>query len=86
MYSPGNLQIPVNCSGNSIIRSSVYLMGFATTGAAVGLTAVAVRTGTGLGGFAFGWITVMAKFIFTTANILHNGRPRMAGLGMSATY
>ena len=54
--------------------------------AAVGLTAAAVRAGTGLGGFVSGWITVTAQLIFTTANLLHDGRPRMAGQGVSATY
>ena len=61
-------------------------MGLAATQAAVGLTAVAVGAGAGLGGFVSGWITVMAQFIFTTANHLQDGRPRMAGPGVSATY
>ena len=86
MYSPGNLPIPVNQSGNSIIKSSVDLMGLAAAGAAVGLTVVAVGTDAGLGGFVPGWITVMAQFILTTANLSHDGRPRMAGPGVSATY
>ena len=33
-----------------------------------------------------GHMTVMAQFIFTTASLSHEGRPRMAGLGMSVTY
>ena len=86
VYSPGNLPIPVNWSGNSLIKSLVDLMGLAAAGAAVCLTAVAVGAGAGLGGFVLGWITVMAQFILTTASLWHVGRPRMAGLGVSATY
>ena len=86
VYSPGNLPIPVNQSGNSLIKLSVDLMGLAASGAAVGFTVVAVGAGTGPGGFMSGWITVMAQFILTTPNLLHDGRPRMAGLGESVTY
>ena len=56
-------------------------MGLATAEAAVGLTAVAVGAGVGLGGFVSGWITVMAQFILTTTNLSHDGRPRMTGPG-----
>ena len=73
---PGNLPIPVSQSGNSLIKSSVDLMGLAAAGAAVGLTAVAVGLGAGLGGFVSGWIIVMAQVILTIANLLHDGRPR----------
>ena len=69
-----------------LLKSSVDLMGLAAAGAAVGLMAVAVRAGAGLGGFVPGWITVMAQFILTTVNLSQDGRPRMAGLGVSATY
>ena len=86
MYLPGNLPIPVNQSGNSLIKSSVDLMGLAAARAAVGLTAVAVGAGMGIGGFVLGWITMMVQFILTTTNLLHDGRPRMAGLGVSAMY
>ena len=48
MYSPGNLPIPVNLSGNSLIKSLVDLMGLAAAEAAVGFTAVAVGVGVGL--------------------------------------
>ena len=58
-------------------------MGLSAAGAAVGLTTVAVGAGAGLGGFVPGWIMVMAKFIFTTASLSHDGSPRMAGLGVS---
>ena len=73
MYSPRNLPIPVNQSGNSVIKSSVDLMG---------LAAVAVEAGVELGGLVSDWATVMVQFIFTTANLLHDGRPRMAGWGV----
>ena len=61
-------------------------MGLAAAEATLGLTTVAVVAGVGLGGFVLGWITVMAQFILTTANLLQDGRPRMEGLGLSATY
>ena len=56
-------------------------MGLAAAGAAVGLTAVDAGAGAGLGGFVSSWITVKAQFILTTANLSHDGRPRMAGPG-----
>ena len=48
--------------------------------------AAVVETVAGLGGFVPGHLTVMAQFIFMTTSLLHEGRPRMAGPGMSATY
>ena len=54
--------------------------------AAGGLTAVAVGAGVGLEGFVSGWITVTAQFILTAANLSQDRRPRMVGLGVSATY
>ena len=54
VYSPGNLPIPVNQSRNSLIKSSVDLMGFTAAGAAVGLTTVAVGAGAGFGGSVLG--------------------------------
>ena len=51
-----------------------------------GLTILAVKAGAGVGGFVSGWITVMSQFILTTTNLSHNGRPRMAGPWVSATY
>ena len=32
------------------------------------------------------WMTLTAQFILTTSNLLHDGSPRMAGPGVSATY
>ena len=74
MYLPGYLPIPVNRYGNSFIKSSVDLMS---------LAAVAVGAGLGLGVLVSGWATVMAHFIFMTASFSHDGRPRMAGPGVS---
>ena len=87
LYSPGNLPIPVNWSGNSFINSSVDLMDSAAVWTVAGLAVVAVvETGAGCGGFVPGHMTVMTKFIFTTVSLLHEGRSRMAGLEGSVTY
>ena len=50
------------------------------------LAAVTVGADVGLGDLVSGWATVTAQFIFTTANLSHDRRPRMAGLGVSVTY
>ena len=87
MYSPGNLPMPVNQSGNSLIKSSVELMDLAASGAVAGLVVAAVvETCAGHGGFVPGHVVVMAQFIFTTASFSFEGRPRMVGPGVSATY
>ena len=87
LYSPGNLPIPLNQSGNSFIKSSVDLMDLAAAGTVAGLAIVAVvEAGAGLGGFVLGLMTVMAQFIFIIASLSHEGRSRMAGPGVSATY
>ena len=79
--------MPMNQSGNSFIKSSVDLMDLAAAGTVAGLTFVAVvEAGVGLGGFVLGCLTVNAQFIFTIASLSHDGRPRMAGLGVSAMY
>ena len=84
MYLPGNLQMPLNQTGNSFIKSSVDLMDLAASGAVAGLVVAAVvETGAGC---VLGCLTVMAQFIFTTASFSLEGRPRMAGPGVSATY
>ena len=49
-------------------------------------TVVVVETGAGHGGFVPGHMTVMAQSFFTTASFSLEGRPRMAGPGVSATY
>ena len=87
LYLPGNLPMPMNQSGNSFIKSSVDLMDLAAVGTVAGLVAaVVMETGAGLGGFVPDCMTVMAQFIFTSASFLLEGRPRMAGLGVSAMY
>ena len=87
LYLLGNLIIPVNWSGNSFIKSSVDLVDVSAAWTVAGLAVVAVvETGAGLGGFVPGHMTVMAQFIFTTASLLHEGRPRMTGLGVSTMY
>ena len=84
MYSPGNLPMPLNQSGNSFIKSSVDLMDLAVSGTVAGLVVAAVvETGAGC---VPGCLTVMAQFIFTTASFSLEGRPRIAGPGVSATY
>ena len=47
------------------------------------VVAIVVETGAGC---VLGCLTVMAQFIFTTASFSLEGRPRMAGPGVSATY
>ena len=76
--------MPLNQSGNSLIKSSVDLVDLAAPGAVAGLV-VATVVGTGAG-FVPGCLTMMAQFIFTTASFSLEGRPRMAGPGVSATY
>ena len=87
MYLPGNLPIPVNQPGNSFIKSSVDLVDLAAAWTVAGLAVAAVvETGAGLRVFVPDCITVMAQFIFTTASLLHEGRPRLAGPGVSVMY
>ena len=67
--------------------SSVDLMDLAALGAAAGLVAAAVvETGAGHESFVPVHVTVMAQFIFTTPSFSLEGRPRMAGPGVSARY
>ena len=62
-------------------------MDLASAWTVAGLAVVAVvEAGAGLGGFVPGHMIVMAQFIFMIASLLHNGRPRMAGLGVSAMH
>ena len=62
-------------------------MDLAAVWTVAGLAVVAVvEAGAGLGGFVSDHMTVMAEFIFTTASLLHEGTPRMAGPGVSAMY
>ena len=63
------------------------LMDLAAAWTVAGLAVVAVvGAGAGFGGFVLGCMTVTAQFIFMMASILHDGRPRMPGPGVSATY
>ena len=79
--------MPVNQSGNTLIKSSVELMDLAASGGVAGLVAATVvETGAGCGGFVPGHVVVMAQFIFMTASFSLEGRPRMAGPGVSAMY
>ena len=59
-------------------------MSLAASGAVAGLVVAAV-VGTGAGCVP-GHLTVMAQFIFMTATFSLEGRPNMAGPGVSATY
>ena len=76
--------MPLNQSGNSLIKSSVDLMGLAASGTVAGLVMAAI-VGTGAGCVP-GHLTVMAQFIFMTAHFSLEGRPRIAGPGVSVTY
>ena len=86
-YSLGNLPIPVNLSGNSLIKSLVDLMhlnfdvlaagGFAALAAWVGVVPVRLLSG---------WVVLTAQFTWTTANFSHAGRPKRAGPGVSVMY
>ena len=59
-------------------------MDLAASGVVAGLVVVAVvETGAGC---VLGHLTVMAQFIFMTASFSLEGRPRMAGPGVSVTY
>ena len=76
--------MPWNRSGNSFIKSSVDLMDLVASEAVAGLlVAAVVEAGAGC---VPGCLTVMAQFIFMTASFSLEGRPRMAGPGVSATY
>ena len=66
------------------MKSSVDLMDLAAAWTVAGLAVV--ETGVGLGVLVSGWATVTTQFIFTTSSLLHEGRPRMAGPGVSAVY
>ena len=74
----------MNQSGNSLIKSSVDLMDLAASGAVAGLV-VATDVETGAGCMP-GHLTVMVQFIFMTASFSLEGKPRMAGPGVSAMY
>ena len=79
--------MPLNQSGNSLIKSSVDLMDLAALRAVAGFAVAAVvETCAGHGGFVPGHMTVMAQFIFMTASFSLEGRPRMAGPGVSVMY
>ena len=59
-------------------------MNLAASGAVAGLVVTAVvETGAGC---VLACLTVMAQFIFMTASFSLEGRPSMAGPGVSATY
>ena len=76
--------MPWNQSRNSLIKSSVDLMGLAASGAVAGLVVAAVvESGAGC---VQGCLMVMTQFVFTTASFSLEGRPRMAGPGVSAMY
>ena len=79
MYLLGNLPIPLNQSGNSLIKSSVDLMGLAASETVAGLfVATVVEAGAGC---VLGCLTVMAQFFFTTASFSLESRPRIVGQG-----
>ena len=76
--------MPLNQSGNSLIKSSVDLMDLAASGTVAGLVVAAVvETGAGC---VLGHLTMMVQFIFTSASFSLEGRPSMVGPGVSVTY
>ena len=87
LYLPGSLPIPVNWSGNSFIN---VISGPDGLGCCLNCS----RLGCGCccgsrcrtWGLVPGCMTVTAQFIFMIASLSHDRRPRMAGLGVSATY
>ena len=78
VYLPGNWPMPWNLSGNVLIRSSVELIEAVFVGIA--------GAGVGPGRWEVPWMTLTVQFILTTSNFSHEGNPRMAGPGVSATY
>ena len=63
------------------------LKDLAVVGTVAGLGATTVvETDAGLGGFVPGCMTVMAQFIIMITSLSQEGRPKMAGLGVSAMY
>ena len=62
-------------------------MDLAVAGTVAGLTFVAVvEAGVGFGGFVLDCMAMTAQLIFMIARLSHDGRPRMAVLGVSTTY
>ena len=79
--------MPMNQSRKSFIKSSVDLMDLVVAGTVVVLTFVAVvAAGAGLRGLVPGLMTVMAQFMFMTANFSLEGRHRMVGPRVPAMY
>ena len=66
---------------NSLMRSSkgLFEVVFFGVGGAAG-------AGAGPGGLELFCMPLMSQFILTSSNLSHNGSPRPAGLGVSATY
>ena len=81
VYSQGNQPMPWNLSWNSLMRSTVDLIGvvFLGVGSAAG-------AGVGPGSWEVSWMTLTAQFILMTYNLSHDRSPKMAGPGVSATY
>ena len=70
--------MPWNLSGNFLMWSSVDLIATVLLGAG--------GAGVGQGRWEVSYMTLTAQFILTTSNLSHDGSPRMAGPGVSATY
>ena len=70
--------MPLNLSGNFLMRSSVDLIEAVFLG--VG------GAGVGPGSQEVSLMTLTAHFILTTSNLSHDGSPSMVGPGVSATY
>ena len=81
VYSPENQPMPWNLSQNSLIWSSVDLVGVFFMGVDGSASA-----GVGLGSWEVSWMILTSQFILMTSNLSHDENPRMAEPGVSTTY
>ena len=73
--------MPWNLSENSLLRSFEDLIGVISLG-----VGGAAGAGVGPGSWEVSWMTLTVQFILMTSNLSHDGIPRVAVPGVSATY